>query len=163
MPRGCPLVIATTICRPDISTTDMDDIRKSLSKLKKDFKHRLGSKKRGQDGPDANTAEERVGSSASPVRPGPRVEEGRASADVSQARLTDPSPYPEPVRADEDRLDDPQRKEVDVDKKNLSTSRSRVDPDIENAAGSGPNLEVKQATSPPSITPIAPKQEPDGS
>ena len=29
----------------DIDTTDMDDIRNSLSKLKKDFKHRIGGKK----------------------------------------------------------------------------------------------------------------------
>ena len=139
----------------------MDDIRRSLSRLKKDFKHRVGGKKRGQDGAGTNTAQERVDSSASPLQPGPRVEESRISTDVSQAYFMDPSPHPEPVTADEDPHDDPQRKEVDVDEKEIGRSRLRLDPDAENAAGSGPALEVKRASSPLSVTPPAPKQEPD--
>ena len=43
----------------------MDDIRKSLSKLKKDFKHRFGGKKRAPGGAGTDTAGERVDSSAS--------------------------------------------------------------------------------------------------
>ena len=135
----------------------MGDIRKSFSKLKKDFKHRVGGKKRGPDRAAADTAGEGVGSPASLLRPGTRVEEGRISTDVSQIHSRDPSPYPEPVTADEDRLDDPQRKEVDV----VSRSYSHLDPDLENAGGSGPSREIKQASSPLSVTSIAPKQEPD--
>jgi hypothetical protein len=82
--------------RPDIETTDMDDMRKSLSKLKKDFKHRLGGKKRGPDEAGANAAGETASSSLSLTRPDSRVtasgrdEEGsRISTDVSQAHSRD--------------------------------------------------------------------------
>ena len=125
--------------RPDIDITDMDDIRKSFSKLKRDFKHRVGGKKRGPDRAGANSAGEGVGSPASPLRSGPRVEDGRISADVSQAYSRDPSPRLEPVTADEDRLDDSQRKEVGVDEKEVSRSHSYLDPDVENTGGSGSN------------------------
>ena len=141
----------------------MDDIRKSLSKLKKDFKHRVGGKKRGEDRAGVDTAQERVDSPASLLRPGPRAGGENFSTGVSQAHSRDPSSHPDPVAADEDRLGDPSRKKVDVEEKDLSRSRSRVDPDVEDAAGSGSNREVKQASSPPSVTPIAPKQEPDSS
>ena len=145
----------------DIDTTDMDDIRKSLSKLKKDFKHRVGGKKRGQDGAGANTAEERVDSSASPLRPGPRVEEDKISTPVSQAYSTDPSPYPEPLTA-EDPHNDPRWKEVDVDRIEASPNRSGLDADIENSAGSRPNREVKQASSSLPVAQIPLSQEPGG-
>ena len=131
----------------------MDDVRKSLSKLKKDFKHRLGGKKRGPDRAEGNTAGERVGS------PAPRVED---STGVSQAYSTDPPAHPESAAADEDRLDDPQRKDADVDEKEVSQSRSRLDPDTENAAGDGPSREVKRASSPPPVILTALNQEPDG-
>jgi hypothetical protein len=140
-PRGGPFVITTTIYtslrQPDIDITDMDDVRKSLSKLKKGFKHRLGGKK---------PAGETVGSPASLLPPGPRVEDGRINTDVSQAHSTDPLPHPEPVTADEDRLDGPQ---------------SRKELYVEGVAGSGPSREINRASSPLSVTSIAPKQEPD--
>ena len=138
----------------------MDDVRKSLSKLKKDFKHRLGGKKREQDRAGANTAEEGVGSPASLLRPGPRAEDGKFSTDVSQVCSGDPSPHPEPVTADEGRLEDPPRKEVDINQE-VSRSPPSLDPDAGGAAGSGPGQEIKLAYSPPSVTPIAPKPEPD--
>ena len=138
----------------------MDDIRKPLSKLK-EFKHRVGGGKRGPSRVEVNTAEERVGSPASLLRPDSRVEGGTFSMDVSQACSRDPSPHPELATADEDRLDDPQRKRVDVDEKEVRQSLSRLEPDVQNATGSGPGQEVKQTSSPPSITPIAPKQESD--
>ena len=139
----------------------MDDVRKSFSKLKKDFKHRLGGRKRGQDGAGANAAEERVSSPAPLLPPGPRSEEGRIIADASQAYSTDPPPHPELVTADEDHLDDPQRKEVNVHEKEISQSHSRPGPDVGVAAGSGPNQEIKPVASPLSLTPIAPKPELD--
>ena len=116
----------------------MDDVRKSLSKLK-DFKHRLGGKKREQDSAEANPAGETVSSPAPPLLPGPHVEDGRISTEVSQACWTDPSPHPEPVTADEDRLDDPQTKEVDVEEKEVSRIHSGLDPDVGGAAGSRPS------------------------
>ena len=148
--------------RPDIDILDMDDIRKSFSKLKKDFKHRVGGKKRGQDGAGADTTEERAGSPAPSLRSGPRVEEGEISSGISQSYSADPSPHPEPTTADEDRLDDPQGEEVDVDERGLSRGRLSPNPDVESAAGSGPGREVGWASSPLSVIPIAPKQEPDG-
>ena len=139
----------------------MDDVRKSLSKLKEGFKHRIGGKKRGQDKAVANTAGERTGSPTSLPRPSPRVEDGITTADVSQAHPIDPPSHPEPTAVDKDRLDDPQR-EVDVGEKEVSRSRSSLDPDVVGAAGSGPSREIKQTSSPPPVTSIAPKQEPDG-
>ena len=139
----------------------MDNVRKSLSKLKKDFKHRLGGKKREQGSAGANTTGERVGSPAPPLLPGPHVEDGGISTDVSQTYWMDSSPHPEPVTADEDRLDDSQRKEVDVEENEVSRSRSGLDPDVGGAAGSRPSREIKHASSPLSVTPIAPKQVPD--
>ena len=141
----------------------MDDMRKSSTKLKKGFKHRLGSKKRDRAGPD--TAGERVSSSASLLRPDPRVvvsghdgEGSRISADVSQAHSRDLSPHPESVPANEGHLDDPRREEVDVDEKEASWRYSSMDPGVESAAGSSPGREIKRASS---VTPIPPKQEPD--
>ena len=147
--------------QPDIDIADMDDVRKSLSKLKKGFKHRLGSKKREEDRAGANTAGERVGSPAPAPPPAPHVEDGGINADVSQAYWTDLSPHPEPVTADKDRLDDPQRKGVGIEEKEVSRIHSSLDPDVGGAAGSRPSREIKHASSPLSVTPIAPKQEPD--
>ena len=146
--------------RPNIDITDMDDIRKSFSRLKKDFKHRVGGKKRGPDRAGANTAEEGVGSPASLLGPGPRVtaggrDEGGSgiSTDASGVHSRDRSPHPKPVQADEDR-DNSQRREG-------SRRRSRLDPNVETAAGSGPGREIKRAFSPLSVTKITPNQEPD--
>ena len=142
--------------RPDIDTTDMDDIRKSLSKLKKDFKHRLGGKKRGLD----STAEERVVSPASLLRPSPRAEEGGTGTGASQTYSTGPPPHSEPATADDDHLDDPQREE-DTGEKGVGRSRSSLDPDVGGGPGSRPSPEIKRASSPLPVTSIAPKQEPE--
>ena len=133
--------------------------------MKKDFKHRLRGKKRAPDrvGPDA--VGERVSSSASFLPPDSRAaasghnEEGtKIGTGVSQARSRDPSPMP----ADEGRRDDSQRKEGDVDEKEVGQRDSRPDPDVEIAAGGGPGREDKRAYFPLPITSIPPKQEPDG-
>ena len=146
----------------------MEDVRQSLSKLKKSFKRRLGGKKHAQDRAGADTAGERVSSSGSFLRPDPRIavsghggEESRISTEVSQARSRVPSPHPEPVPADEARLDDPPQREVDVEQKGITREHSSLDLGIEGAVGGGPGREVKETSSPPSATPISPKQEPD--
>ena len=145
----------------------MDDIRKSLSKLKKGFKHRVGGKKHAPDEAGENTAGEGAGLSASPLRPDPRItvsgHDGggsKISTDVSRAHSRDPSPHPEPVPADRGRLDDPQS-EVDVDEKQVTRKHSSPDPGVVGAAGGEPGQEVKEVSSPLSVTPIPPKQEPD--
>ena len=146
----------------------MEDVRKSLSELKKGFKRRLGGKKHAQDRAGADTAGERVSSSGSFLQPDPRIavgghdgEESRISMDVSQVHSRRPSPHPEPVPADEGRLDDPPQMEVDGDEKEVSLGHSSLDPSVEGAVGSGPGREVKETSSPLSATPIPPKQEPD--
>ena len=147
----------------------MDDVRKSFSDLKKNFKHRLRGKKRAPDREGVHAAGEMANSSASFLQPDSRAtasghseEGGRIGTDISQARSRDPSPQPELVSADEDRRDDPQRKEADVGEKEDGQGDSRLDPDAEVAAGSGSNREDKRAHSPLPVTSIPPKQESDG-
>ena len=153
--------------RPDIDTTDMDDIRKSLSKLKKDFKHRVGRKKRAAGGAGDNATEETAGSSLSPMRPDPRVatsghdgEGGRISTGVSQAHSRDRSPRPKPMQADEG-SDDSRGRGAGVDEKGTSQSRSDPGLDVGGAAGSRTGQQIKRALSPLPVTTMSPKQEPD--
>ena len=145
----------------------MDDIRKSISKLKRGFKHRVGGKKRAADRVGANPAGETAGSSLSLARPDFRVtasgcdEEGtRIGTDVSQVHFQDRSPQPNSTQADEGR-DNPQEREADVDETGASQCRSRPGPDVGRAAGSRPSQEIKRTPSPPSATQISPKQEPN--
>ena len=146
----------------------MDDIQKSFSKLKKGFKHRLGSKKLAPHRAGDNTAGETAGSSASPQQPGPRITVGGhdgegsgTNANASQAYSRDPSPRPEPVPVDQGHLDDPQEKEVDISEKEDIRRRSSLDPDVGGAAGSGPGQEVERTPSPSPVDSIPSKQEPD--
>ena len=125
--------------------------------MKKDLKHRLRGKKLAPDRAEADEVGESVSSSASLLRPDSRAgasghnEEGAGiSTGTSQARLRDPSPMP----ADEGRRDDSQRKEADVDEKEVGQRDLRPDPDAEVATGGGPAREDRRAYSP--------KQEPDG-
>ena len=148
--------------RLDIDILEMDDIRNSLSKLKKGFKHRVGGKKRAPDRAGDNAVGEGVSSSAPLLRPDPRIgvsghNRGGStmSADASQAHSRDPSPHPDPVPADEGHVDDPQRKKVDA-----GWRRSNLDADVENA-GSGLGQEVGQTSSPPPAISIPRKQEPN--
>ena len=143
----------------------MEDIRKSFSNMKKDFKHRLRGKRRAPDRSGADTAGERVSSSASLLQPSSRVaasglnEEGTGiSAGISQARSRDPSLMP----VHEGRHGDSQRKEAGVDEKEGGQGDSRSGPDVEVAAGSGPSREDKRAYSPLPITSVPRKQEPEG-
>ena len=146
----------------------MDDIRKSFSNLKKDFKHRLRGKKHAPDRAATNTTGERVSSSASLLRPDSRVavsghdgEGSRVNADVSQVHSGNPSPHPVPVPVDEGRLDDPQREQVDVGEKEASRRHSSLGTGVGDAAETIPSQEIKRTSSLPSVTPIPPKQDPD--
>ena len=143
----------------------MDGVRRSFSNMKRDFKHRLRGKKRVPDGAGADTAGERVSSSASILRPDSRVaasshnEEGTAvGTNISQARSRDPSPMP----AGEGRPDNSQRKEADVDEKEGDQRDSRPDQDVEVVAGGGPGREDKRAHSPQPVTLVSPNRLPDG-
>ena len=151
--------------RPDI--LDMDNIRQSFSKLKKDFKHRVRGKKRGAERAEANATGETAGSSLSLTRPDARAtasgldgEGGRISTDALQPHSMDRSPHPKPMHADEG-SDNPQGREADVDEKGASQSHLRLASDVVGAAGSRPSQEIKRATSPLSVAPISLKQEPD--
>ena len=146
----------------------MDDIQKSFSKLKKGFKHRLGSKKLASDRAGDNTTGERADSSASLQQPDPRITVGgrdgegsRADANVLQAHSRDPPPRPEPVPVDQGHLDDPQEKEVDVSEKEVIRRRSSLDLDVGGAAGSSPRQEVGRTPFPSPVISIPSKQEPD--
>ena len=150
--------------RPDIDTIDMEGTRKSSSNLKKDLKRRLRGTKRASDRAGADTAGERVSSSGSFLSPESRAaasghnEEGtRISTDASQARSRGPSRMP----ADEGRHDDSQRKEVDVDEKEIGQRDSRPDPDVEVVAGIGPGRGDKRTYPPLPITSIPRKREPN--
>ena len=153
--------------RPDIDILDMNDIRKSFSKLKKGFKHRVGGRERGAGTAGGNAVRETAGSSLSLTRPDSRAtasglneEGGRISADISHAHSSDRSHPPKPTEADEGG-DDPQRREADVDEKGVSKSHFGLAPEVGGATGSGPSQEIKRATSPLSVALISLKQEPD--
>ena len=145
----------------------MDDIRNSFSKMKKDLRHRLGGKKHAPDRVGADTAGESDSLPASLSRQDPRViagshddEGSRISADLAQAHSGDRS-QPKPIPADGDH-DDPQGRKVDVEEKDVRQRHSRLDPDVEGAAGSGPNQEIERASPLLSVTPIPPKREFNG-
>ena len=143
----------------------MDNVRRSFSNMKKDFKRRLGGKKRALDRAGADTAGDRANSSVSVLRPDSLVaasshnEEGTTvGTNISQARSRDLSPMP----AGEGRPDNSQRKEADVDEKERDQRDSRPDQDVEVVAGSGPGREDKRAYSPQPVTLVSPNQQPDG-
>ena len=145
----------------------MDDIRKSFSKLKKDFEHRVGGKKRAADTAGANADGETPGSSLSLARPESRVsasgrgeEESRIGTDASQAHSRDRSPQTKAIQADEGR-DGPHGREADVSEKGASRSLLRLGPDVGDAAGSRPSREIKRGSSPLVVSSVSPKPEPD--
>ena len=118
----------------------------------KDFKHRLGGRKRKPDGPGANTAGERADSPNSLSRPESRAtasgheEEGSGiTTGGGQARPKEQSPHPEPVPGDGGD-DDQKTKEEDV----------KV------AVDSGPGREVEQVYPSPSTPSVPPKGQSDG-
>ena len=144
----------------------MDEMRKSLSKLKKGFKHRLGGKKREADRTGENAAGEIASSSLSPTRPDLRVtasvpgeERGKISTDTLQAHSRD-QPQLKPVQADEGD-GNPQGREADVDEKGANQSHLRLGPEAGGTVEGRPSQEIKRASSPLFVASVPPKQEPD--
>ena len=145
----------------------MDDIRESFSNLKKGFKQRLSGRKHKPGRTGVGPTEESVDSSGSLLRPESRIvaggDDGKGrgtSTDGRQVRSRDRSPQPEPVPAS-GYNDDRQRGKAGVDGGEASQRHSRLDPDIEVAAGSGPSREVEQVYPPPSTPSIPPSGKPD--
>ena len=80
----------------------MDNIRNSLSGLKKNLKHRLGARKHKPDGRGENTSGERLGLLSLPESASGHDGEGKgASTDEPQVRLRDQSPQPVPMQGGE--------------------------------------------------------------
>jgi len=139
----------------------MDDVRGSLSRMKKKLKHRLTGGKRKRDGTAANPD----GETSSLPQPEHHVVEGeshnregdRASVAGERVFSTDRPPQPvepESVPARED--DNGQGGEVaDVDGGEASQRHSHPHPDVEVAVGSGHSGEpegVHPSPSTPSIS-----------
>ena len=142
---------------------DMDDLRGSFSRFKKDIKHRFRGRKRAPDEVTANTTVERADPSASllrsdsrPLASGHGGEGTRTSTDALQAHLRDISPRPEPIPAREGH-NDPHGREVEVGEKEV-TQHPDPEPDAEVAVGSGPGHRVHPSPFPLSLSH---KAEPD--
>jgi len=157
--------IVTTICTD--RTTTMDDIRDSFSRLKKDLKHRLKGRKNKPDMAGTNTAGESVDSSGSLLRPDSRVVAGGHDGEGSgtnaaeqQARSRDRYPQPAEPGPTGGSDDDRQRREADVDGKEVNQGHSRPDLDVETGAVGGE--EPDQTYPSPPIPSIPPTRKPDG-
>jgi len=139
----------------------MDDIRGSLSKMKKRFKYRLAGGKPKVTG--ANPGGEGAGSTSLPPRPGPHVAAGesydregdRADAARERAPSTDRPPQPDgpesvPARGSDDGQEGG---EADVDGGEVSQSHSDPYPDVQAVVGSDGGLEgIYSSPSTPSIS-----------
>ena len=88
----------------------MDNIRNSVSRLKKDLKHRLRGRRDKSDRSGANAAGERLGSSVSLPQPEPRVAAGGHDGEGSRTNT------------------EGKRREAGVDGKEVSQSDSRLFP-----------------------------------
>ena len=121
----------------------------------------MRGKKNKPDGTGAGTAGESVDPSGSLLRPEPHVVAGgrhgegnRTSTDAQQGRSRDQSQQdPMPAGGSDDR----QRREADVDEKEVSQRHSRLEPDVEVVMDSGSGREVEQVCPSPS-TPILPTE-----
>ena len=134
--------------RPD---TDMDNIRDSFSRFKKDIKHRLKGKKHAPDRAGVDIAGEGIDLSDPLLRPDSHVaasghdEEGsRTSTDTLQTRSKVGSPQPESIPVDEGG-EYSRRREADVGGKEVTQKHSCLD---EIALGSGTNRGVSPPPSP---------------
>jgi len=125
----------------------MDDMRGSLSRMKKKLKHRLTGGKREPDGTEANPDEETTDSTSSLPQPGPHVVAGgshdqegdRVNVAGERVFSTDrPSQPAEPESVPAREGDNGQGGEVaDVDRGEASQRHSHPHPDVEVAVGSG--------------------------
>jgi len=149
----------------------MDDIRGSLSKMKKKFKHRLTGRKREQDGTGTDPGGERADSTSSLPQPESHVvadeshhrEENRVNAAGEQTFSADQLPQPDNPESAPARGDDNGQEggEPDVDGVEASQTHSHLHPDINVAVGSGRSGELEGVDSSPSTPSISRGVEPD--
>jgi len=151
----------TTICRKlshrhlHRSNTDMEDIRGSLSKVKKKFKHRLTGRKPKPDGTGVNLGEEGAGPASPLPQPEPHVITGASDdregdrANVAGQRVSSMDGPPHPAGTDNGQ----ERDETDVDGGEAGQSHSHPQPDVEVTVGSGRSGEL-EGTSPSPSTPL---------
>ena len=144
----------------------MGNILSSLSRQGRKLKNRLRGKKHEPDRAGANAAGERVDSSGSLLELEPRIvasghdgEESGTSTDGPRVRSMDRI-QPEPMPAGRsDKV--PQRREVNINRKEIGQRHSRLDPDSEVAVDSRPSREVERVYPSPSTPSIPPIGEPD--
>ena len=125
----------------------MDDIRDSLSRMKKKIKYRITGRKRKPDGTGADTPGERADSPGSLPRPESRVVAGGghdqggngANTDGQQAYSTDQG-----------------RREVDIGGGAISQRHSYLDSDVDAATGSRRTSEEVGRVYPSPYTPPVP-------
>jgi len=147
----------------------MDDIRGSLSKMKKKVKHRLTERKRKLDGTGANPGGKGADSTSSLPQPDPHVVAGksyvlegdRADAAGGPFFSTDQPPQPEPVSA---RGSDNGQEEGETDIDGGEPSRmhcSHQHPGVDIAVGSEPSGELEGVYPSPSTPSILRGGKPD--
>jgi len=151
----------------------MDDIRGSLSKMKKKFKHRLPGGKRKQDGTGSTFDGdlERIDSTSSLPQPEPHVvedesydREGDTTDAVGGQVISTNWPQPDgpgsvPARGSDD---DQGGGEADVDGGEPSQRGSRPHPDAEVAVRNGRGGELEGVYPSPSTPSIPHSGKPDG-
>jgi len=144
--------------------TDMDDIRDSLSKMKKKFKHRLTGRKRKPDGTGANPGGEGADSTSSLPQPEPHVVAGeshkregdRDNTAGERAFSTDRSQPDGPESVSVRRSDDDQEGgEADADEGEAGHRHSHPRPDVEVMVGSGRSEGLEELYPSPSTPSIS--------
>jgi len=143
----------------------MDDIRGSLSKMKKRFKQRLAGGKRKQDGAGTNPGGEGTDSTSSLPQPDLRVVAGEScggkgdKADAVGERVFSAGPPPHPDRPESvparggDNVHE--GGEADVGEGEANQRHSNPHPDFEIAVGSGRSGEPEGVHPSPSIPSIS--------
>jgi len=168
-----PITYYRTAIYADPSNTDMDDIRKSLSKIKKKFKHRLPGGERKQDGMGSilDGDLERADSTSSLPQQEPHTVTDQSydregdRADVAGEQIASANrPQPDgpesvPTRgSDNDQGDG----EADIDGEEPSQRGSGPHSDVEVAVGNGRGGELEGVYLSPSTPSIPHGGKPDG-
>jgi len=149
----------------------MEDIRGSLSKVKKKFKHRLTGRKPKLDGTGANLGEEGADPTSPLPQPEPHVITGASDdregdrVNVAGQRVSSTGGPPQPAESESvpaRRTDNgKEREEADVAGEEAGQSHSHQQPDIEVVVGSGCSGELEGVNPSPSIPLISHSGNPD--
>jgi len=149
----------------------MDNIRGSLSRMKKRFKRRPAGGKRKQDGTGASPGGEGTDSKSSLPQPEPHVTAGKSyeregdranvagERSFSADRPQSEEPESLPVREGDDGKEG---EKADVDGGEAGQTHSRPNPDVEAAVGSGRGEELEAVHPSPSTPSISRGGVPDG-